>query len=123
MLRPPASTSGSTYGSGAIGGRAPGGGDPHGTGGRGGGAGAWGTEPRGSGSRAGPSEPSYAGRPAEAGRGTGVPGGYGPVMGGTGAGMRDGQDHRNRYVVPTGEVFDIEITATDAVLGPDEGHR
>ncbi|MBC3194631.1 hypothetical protein H7X46_26635 [Pseudonocardia sp. C8] len=92
-------------------------GDPHGPGGRG--SGAWAaTDPRTSGVRAG--EPGgYAGRTTEAGRGSGIPG-YGPMMG---AGPRDGQEHRNRYVVPTGEVFDVEVTATDPVLGPDQDQR
>ena len=44
-------------------------------------------------------------------------------MSGAGAGTGGGQDHRNRYVVPTDEVFDIEIAATDAVLAPEEPHR
>ncbi|WFG43936.1 PPE domain-containing protein [Pseudonocardia alni] len=66
-------------------------------------------------------EPAWSARPGEStGRG-GAPGGYGPVAGG--AGSRDTRDHRNRYVVPTDEVFDIEIAATDAVLAPEEPHR
>ncbi|WP_308817402.1 PPE domain-containing protein [Pseudonocardia alni] len=66
-------------------------------------------------------EPAWSARPGETtGRG-GAPGGYGPMAGG--AGSRDTRDHRNRYVVPTDEVFDIEIAATDAVLAPEEPHR
>ena len=40
-----------------------------------------------------------------------------------GAGSRDTRDHRNRYVVPTDEVFDVGITATDAVLAPEDPGR
>ncbi|MER5672704.1 hypothetical protein [Pseudonocardia alni] len=76
-------------------------------------------EPFGPGART--AEPAWSARPGEtAGRG-GAPGGYGPMAGG--AGSRDARDHRNRYVVPTDEVFDIEIAATDAVLAPEELHR
>ncbi len=76
-------------------------------------------EPFGPGARS--TEPAWSARPGEAtGRGTG-PSGYGSMAGG--AGGRDAQDHRNRYVVPTDEVFDIEIAATDAVLAPEEPHR
>ncbi|BBG05429.1 MULTISPECIES: hypothetical protein [Pseudonocardia] len=96
-------------------GRVPGGSDQHAPPGRGGTA--W-SPP---GARGGPIDPAQSGRPADP-RGSGAPGGYGP-MAGAGAGARDGQDHRNRYVVHTDEVFDIDVRATDAVLGPDEDHR
>ncbi|MBP2364979.1 hypothetical protein [Pseudonocardia parietis] len=131
MLRPPASFPGGRGGPGdADGPRSPGGpGSPGGWGGRGTGAGAgagagtgaWSTEPRVPGSRGGPADPVHAGRPPDAARGSGVPGGYGPMMGGGAPG--ETQEHRNRYVVPSAEVFAIEITATDAVLGPEQDHR
>ena len=76
-------------------------------------------EPLGPGART--AEPAWSVRPGETtGRG-GTPGGYGPMTGGMGS--RDARDHRNRYVVPTHEVFDVEIAATDAVLAPEEPHR
>ncbi|ALE86317.1 PPE domain-containing protein [Pseudonocardia sp. HH130629-09] len=76
-------------------------------------------EPFGHGTRS--ADPAWSARPGETtGRSTG-PSGYGPTAGGVGG--RDAQDHRNRYVVPTDEVFDIEIAATDAVLAPEEPHR
>ncbi|SFN21565.1 hypothetical protein SAMN05216207_101098 [Pseudonocardia ammonioxydans] len=96
---------------------------PRGPAGRGAGpgAGAWATEPRAPGGRAGVGEPAaWTGRGADPGRGAGTPG-YGPMMGG--AAPRDGQDHRNRYIVPTDEVFAVEVTATDAVLGPEQDPR
>ncbi|MEV1293933.1 hypothetical protein [Pseudonocardia sp. NPDC049635] len=55
-------------------------------------------------------------------RGSSLPGAYGPMTG-AGAAAGAGQEHRNRYVLPTDEVFDIDVTATDPVLGPDEDHR
>jgi hypothetical protein len=89
----------------------------------GGSGGGWGTEPRGPGARGGFGE-AHPLRTADPGapRATTGAGGYGPMAGGVG-GARDGQDHRNRYVVPTDEVFAVEITATDAVLGPEEDPR
>ncbi|MBO4238783.1 PPE domain-containing protein [Pseudonocardia alni] len=101
----PPSARGPGYGDRLRGGTGPGGGRPH--------------EQFGPGART--AEPAWSARPGETtGRG-GAPGGYGPMAGG--AGSRDTRDHRNRYVVPTDEVFDIEIAATDAVLAPEEPHR
>ncbi|MBN9791869.1 hypothetical protein DMP17_25165 [Pseudonocardia sp. TMWB2A] len=101
----PPSARGPGYGDRLPGGTGSGGGRPY--------------EPFGPGART--AEPAWSARPGEtAGRG-GAPGGYGPMAGG--AGSRDARDHRNRYVVPTDEVFDIEIAATDAVLAPEEPHR
>lgn len=127
MVRPPTSLPGGGRGGvldpGGPGGRGPGPGAGAGAGagtGAGSGAGAWGAEPRGSGTRSGPADPPHTGRPPDA-RAAGTPGGYGPMMGGGAA--RDAQEHRNRYVVPTDEVFAVEVTATDAVLGPDPEHR
>ncbi|GAA1835211.1 hypothetical protein GCM10009772_10990 [Pseudonocardia alni subsp. carboxydivorans] len=101
----PPSARGPGYGDRLPGGTGSGGGRPY--------------EPFGPGART--AEPAWSARPGETtGRG-GIPGGYGPVAGG--AGSRDARDHRNRYVVPTDEVFDIEIVATDAVLAPEEPHR
>ena len=94
--------------------------EPHVPGGRGNGGTAWGSEPRTPGARTptGAAEPWTGARSAEP-RG----GGYGPMAGGVPGGRGEGQDHRNRYVVPTDEVFDVGITATDAVLAPEEPGR
>jgi uncharacterized protein YukE len=101
----PPSARGPGYGDRLPGGTGSGGGRPY--------------EPFGPGVRT--AEAAWSARPGETtGRG-GAPGGYGPMAGG--AGSRDTRDHRNRYVVPTDEVFDIEIAATDAVLAPEEPHR
>ncbi|MEQ3552205.1 hypothetical protein WIS52_17160 [Pseudonocardia nematodicida] len=93
---------------------------------RGGGAGgSWAGEPRAPGTRGGVVEPT-TGRIAEPGSGRGAAGGqgaYGPMMGAGAAGANNSQDHRNRYIIATDEVFDVEITATDAVLTPEEPSR
>ncbi|GAA4995591.1 hypothetical protein WHI96_00195 [Pseudonocardia tropica] len=94
--------------------------EPHVPGGRGGAGTAWGTEPRTPGPRSGGAvEPWTGARAAEARGGAG----YGPMAGGVPGGRGEGQDHRNRYVVPTDEVFDVGITATDAVLAPEDPGR
>ncbi|MEQ3537262.1 hypothetical protein WHI96_00365 [Pseudonocardia tropica] len=101
----PPSARGPGYGDRLPGGTGSGGGRPY--------------EPFGPGART--AEPAWSARPGDTtGRG-GAPGGYGPMAGG--AGSHDARDHRNRYVVPTDEVFDVEIAATDAVLAPEEPHR
>lgn len=90
--------------------------EPHPPGSRVGSGTAWGTEPRTTGPRSGgAAEPWTGTRAAEARGGAG----YGPMAGGVPGGRADGQDHRNRYVVPTDEVFDVGVTATDAVLAPE----
>jgi hypothetical protein len=94
--------------------------EPHGPGGRGGAGTAWGTEPRTPGPRsAGAPEPWTGAKAAEARGGAG----YGPMAGGVPGGRGETRDHRNRYVVPTDEVFDVGITATDAVLAPEDPGR
>jgi hypothetical protein len=94
--------------------------EPHGPGGRGGAGTAWGTEPRTPGPRsAGAPEPWSGAKAAEARGGAG----YGPMAGGVPGGRGETRDHRNRYVVPTDEVFDVGITATDAVLAPEDPGR
>lgn len=94
--------------------------EPYGPGGRGGAGTAWGTEPRTPGPRSGgAAEPWTGARAAEARGGAG----YGPMAGGVPGGRGEGRDHRNRYVVPTDEVFDVGITATDAVLAPEDPGR
>ncbi|WP_226354332.1 WXG100 family type VII secretion target [Pseudonocardia sp. ICBG601] len=94
--------------------------EPHGPGGRGGAGTAWGTEPRTPGPRSGgAAEPWTGAKGAEARGGAG----YGPMAGGVPGGRGEGRDHRNRYVVPTDEVFDVGITATDAVLAPEDPGR
>ncbi|ALE86349.1 WXG100 family type VII secretion target [Pseudonocardia sp. HH130629-09] len=94
--------------------------EPHSPGSRVGSGTAWGTEPRTTGPRSGGATDSWTGsRAAEARGGAG----YGPMAGGVPGGRADGQDHRNRYVVPTDEVFDVGVTATDAVLAPEDPGR
>ncbi|MEJ8279717.1 hypothetical protein [Pseudonocardia spirodelae] len=93
--------------------------EPHLPGSRGGPGTAWGTESRVPGGRTAQAETWAGARGVEP---RGATGGYGPMAGGMGAG-RDGQEHRNRYVVPTDEVFDVGVTATDAVLAPEDPGR
>lgn len=70
----------------------------------------------GHGGRPVPAEPAAGGR-----SGTGA--GYAPMMAGAGAGGQTGQEHRNRYLIPTDEAFDVDLTFTPPVLGPlaDDG--
>lgn len=64
----------------------------------------------------GPGGRGALGEAAHGGRsGTGA--GYGPMMGGAGGGQGD-QEHRNRYLIPTDEAFDVDLTYTPPVLGP-----
>lgn len=93
---------------------------PYGPGGRGGAGTAWGTEPRTPGPRSGGAPEPWTGAKAAEARGGA---GYGPMAGGVPGGRGEGRDHRNRYVVPTDEVFDVGITATDAVLAPEDPGR
>ncbi|ANY05511.1 hypothetical protein AFB00_03445 [Pseudonocardia sp. HH130630-07] len=121
------------FGRGTVGGATPGagrgalfGGGGTGWGGPGAGGGVWAPEPRTGLPRAGFAEgqPVRPGDPATGrGAGGGQPGGYGPMMGGAGAGTSGGQEHRNRYIVPTTEFFDLDLEVTDAVLGPDDTPR
>ena len=60
-----------------------------------------------------------AGEPGVTGR-SGAGPGYAPMMGGAG-GLRSGGDaHRNRYLLPTSEPFDVEPPHTPPVLAPEE---
>lgn len=45
------------------------------------------------------------------------------MMGGAGGGSQGDQEHRNRYLVPSDEVFAVPLVATDPVLGPEEDDR
>lgn len=65
----------------------------------------------------GPGGRAAIGEPATGGR-SGAGSGYAPMMGGAGAGGQNGQDHRNRYLIPTDEAFDVDLTFTPPVLGP-----
>lgn len=64
-----------------------------------------------------------AGEPAATGR-SAAGSGYGPMMGGGGAGAgQNGQEHRDRYLIPTDEAFEIDLHYTAPVLGPLPGER
>ena len=42
------------------------------------------------------------------------------MMGGVGGARSGGEEHRNRYLVPSSEPFDVDVPSTPAVLTPDE---
>ena len=54
------------------------------------------------------------------GRGAGYGPGYAPMMGGAGGLRSDGDAHRNRYLLPTSEPFDVDLPHAPPVLAPEE---
>lgn len=60
-----------------------------------------------------------AGEPVT-GRGAGYGPGYAPMMGGAGGLRSDGDAHRNRYLLPTSEPFDVDLPHAPPVLAPEE---
>ena len=99
-------------GSGLGSGAGPGGGGPGSSEGGGRGSG-WG---RGA-SEGSPGGRLGAGEAAAAGR-SGSGSGYAPMTGGAGAGGRGDQEHRNRYLIPSDEPFDVDLDYSPPVLGP-----
>ncbi|MDQ4118297.1 MAG: hypothetical protein M3235_15250, partial [Actinomycetota bacterium] len=68
----------------------------------------------------GPLARPVAGEPAVTGRGAGYGPGFAPMMAGAGGLRPDGDAHRNRYLLPTSEPFDVDVPHTPPVLAPEE---